>query len=60
MEFNHSIPKTKHIHKTIPSLLFTAALLLCTALITPYSCHPKVRCLTKSAHPSKTLQTPVS
>lgn len=39
MEFNHSIPKTKHIHKTIPSLLFTAALLLCTALITPLTVH---------------------
>lgn len=39
MEHNQSIPKTNYIHKSISSLLFTVALLLCTAIINPITAH---------------------
>lgn len=39
MEHNHSIPKTKHIHKSIQFILFTLVFSLCITFITPLTAH---------------------
>lgn len=39
MEHSQGIPKKKHKHKSVRDLLFTVALLLCTAIITPLTAH---------------------
>lgn len=39
MEHNHSIPKTKHIHKSIQFILFAVVISLCITFITPLTAH---------------------